>query len=76
MKLDTKLKRLCEKSEIEIVSIDTTKNIVDVLLPYESSAVAIEFYGDTDDEQIDSFKEELNRQLDRMIDHLNDCKLD
>ncbi|MGK5511758.1 hypothetical protein [Brevibacillus formosus] len=74
MSLEKKLKQLC-KVEIQIESIDLEEMNVDVLLPYESSSVSIELEGDNDKEIMESFKLGVNKRLDEMIDHLNDCKL-
>lgn len=71
-----RIEDLLEDSEIEIESFDIDKRTLNVLLPYESTAIVIELEGTNDDAIIESFKENVNHRLDQMIDHLNDCKLD
>jgi hypothetical protein len=75
MKLETKLKKL-SNGDIEVVKVDPSLESVEVLLPYESSSVDIELEGETDIERIESFKIGVNRRLNEMINHLEDCKFD
>lgn len=49
---------------------------VDVIFPYETSSYAVELEGKTDEEIIESFKENVNGRLSDMVNHLEDCKLD
>ncbi|MFF2532249.1 hypothetical protein ACFVS2_25400 [Brevibacillus sp. NPDC058079] len=74
MDLEKKLRQLC-KGDIQIESINLEEMNVNVLVPYESSAISVELEGENDKEIIESFKVEVNKRLDDMIDHLNDCKL-
>lgn len=53
-----------------------TNNVVTVLLPCENSSVVIDLEGDTPKEIVGSFKENDDYRINRMIDHLNDCKFD
>jgi len=73
--LETKLRQILKNSgDIQIESITDTS--VDVLVPYETASLSIELEGNSDDEIIESFKDGVNKRLNEMIDHLNDCKLD
>lgn len=75
MDFESKLMKLCEENgDIEILHYYEKQKIVDVLLPYESSSVIIELQGETEEELIESFKEEVNHRLQAMIDHLEECK--
>ncbi|WP_188069028.1 hypothetical protein [Brevibacillus brevis] len=74
MGLEMQLKQLC-KGDIQIESINLEEMSVDVLLPYESASTSVELEGENDEEIIESFKSEVNKRLNDMIDHLNDCKL-
>ena len=76
MSLEQKLKQLCkEVGDILIEGFDHKGKSVDVLLPYETTSVSIELEGQSEDELVESFKEGVNRRIDDMINHLNDCKL-
>jgi hypothetical protein len=74
MKFETKLKKICN-GDINIIEVGISQNTVEVQLPYDSSAFIIDYEGESDEERIESFKDNINKQLDTMIDHLNDCKL-
>lgn len=75
MSLKNKLNQLCQ-GDIQIESIDLDGKSVDVVFPYETSAISVELEGSDDEEIIESFKHGINSRLNDMIDHLNDCKLD
>ncbi|MFB5759031.1 hypothetical protein [Paenibacillus medicaginis] len=75
MSVKSELKKLLkQKSDIEVVEIND-KEIV-LHLPYETALVDISLEGDSDEERIELFKENLNSRLQNMIDHLEECKLD
>ncbi|MGM1044771.1 MAG: hypothetical protein ACQEXX_01355 [Bacillota bacterium] len=75
MKIEKQIKELCKSTDIKVEEVNLSSNMVTVLLPYESASIAIDLEGDTPEEIIESFKENVNYRLERMIDHLNDCKL-
>lgn len=75
MSIEERLKQLCkDNGEVEIEYVDMSKMAVDVLLPYETTSHVIELEGSTDDEVVESFKDGVNKRLDDMINHLEDCK--
>ncbi|MGO4181825.1 hypothetical protein AB4Z17_11635 [Paenibacillus sp. TAF43_2] len=76
MSIEKKLKKLCGTStEVKIVKIEMSEKTVEVLVPYEVGSIEIELEGDNEGEMLESFVEGVNRQLERMVNHLNDCKL-
>lgn len=73
--IEEKLRELLKESgDIEITEVNLKGAYVSVLLPYETSEVVIELEGDAEEDIIESFKENVNKRLDDMVNHLNDCK--
>jgi len=71
-KVINKIKLLCN-DEIKFIRVD--KDSIVVLLPYNLSEIDIELEDSTVEEQIDSFIYGINHELENMINHLEDCKL-
>ncbi|ASA22632.1 hypothetical protein [Paenibacillus donghaensis] len=75
MNIEKQLKELCkEVGDLQITEVSLEEKAVSMLFPYETSEITIDLEGDTDEEIIESFKENVNHRLDDMVNHLNDCK--
>lgn len=75
MTIEKELKKLCkENGDVELTGVNLAAKYATVRLPYETAEVTIDLEGDSEEEIMESFKENVNYRLDRMIDHLNDCK--
>jgi hypothetical protein len=67
-----KIKSLCSK---EVKFVSSEENSVTMLFPYSTSEIDIEIEGNTVEEQVESFISEVNKTLEDMINHLEDCKI-
>lgn len=77
LKLIHELDKACCKTqgEIKVVNWNISETKISVLFPYSSSEFEFEIEGNSDEEKVESFVEQINHFLDSMIDHLEDCKL-
>lgn len=67
-----KINLLCGE---EVKFISAEQNLITILLPYSDAEVEIEIEGSTIEERVDSFITGVNHELEQMINHLEDCKL-
>jgi len=70
-----KMKNIIGTKEVEIVGVNNEKNTISYTLPYSGTALCLFIDSDTEDEQIVEFCEGVNEELQSMIDHLDECKL-
>lgn len=68
-----KIRTLCTGDITFVLAGETT---VTCLFPYSAHEIELEIDGDTESEQVESFVNAVNQELEDMMDHLGDCKLD
>lgn len=73
MTLKKDIEKMCTDIDVEIISV--LQDCVEINVPYEIGEVVIGLEGETNEEKIESFKLGVNEVLQRMIDHLERCKL-
>jgi hypothetical protein len=73
--IKNKIVELCQGTDIDVVKVDIKNMYISVRLPYDSNIITIDLEGETQEEVLESFVDGVNKELDEMINYLEDCKL-